>query len=72
MTSLNWWRNTSRNRRKRVGSMEDDELIQKMEEQVNKKSPAPNKKRKSRTKESGPQLYARLKHEELVRLGYIK
>ena len=52
--------------------MEDDELIQKMEEQVTKKSPAPNKKRKSRTKESGPQLYARLKHEELVRLGYIK
>ena len=52
--------------------MEDDVLMKKMEEQVNRKSPAPKKKRKARKKESGPELYARLKQEELVRLGYIK
>ena len=49
--------------------MEDDDLMKKMEEQVNKKSPAPKKKRKVRTKESGPQLYARLLRESIEKLN---
>lgn len=45
--------------------MEDDVLMKKMEEQVNRKSPAPKKKRKARKKESGPELYARLLRESI-------
>ena len=51
--------------------MDDDELMKKMETQVAKKSPA-SKKRRTKKKVSGPELYARLRDEELKRLGYIK
>lgn len=44
--------------------MDDDELIQKMERQVTKKSPV-SKKRKYKRKESGPELYARLLKENI-------
>lgn len=44
--------------------MEDDELIQKIERQVTKKSPVSKKKRTKR-KESGPELYARLFRESI-------
>ena len=47
--------------------MEDDELIQKMERQVTKKSPVSKKKRTKR-KESGPELYARLLKENIEKL----
>ena len=47
--------------------MEDDELIQKMERQVAKKSPV-SKKKKYKKKESGPELYARLLKENVEKL----
>lgn len=47
--------------------MEDDELIQKMEKQLEKKTPTP-KKRKYKKKESGPELYARLLKERIAEL----
>ena len=59
------------NQSTRKRKMDDDELIQKIERQVTKKSPVSKKKRTKR-KESGPELYARLNQEELKRLGYIK
>lgn len=47
--------------------MDDDELIQKMEIQVAKKSPV-KKKRKYKKKESGPELYVRLLKERIAQL----
>lgn len=51
--------------------MEDDELMKKIEKQVNKKSPASKKKRKP-AKKNQYQLWAQLNEEALRKLGYIK
>lgn len=51
--------------------MTDEELMKKIETQVAKKSPASVRKKRKK-KVSGPELYAKLKVEELKRLGYLK
>ena len=48
-----------------------EELLE-IENDFREKSMKPKKKRKSGRKESGPELYARMRDEELKRLGYIK
>lgn len=50
--------------------MEEDELMKKIEKQVNKKSPASKKKRKP--KKNQYQLWSQLNEETLRKLGYIK
>lgn len=52
--------------------MEEDELMKKMENQVNKKSGSPKKKNKPKKKEDSYHLYKKLMVENLVKLGYIK
>ena len=50
--------------------MTDEELMKKMENQVNKKSPG-SKKRKTK-KKNQYQLWSQLNEETLRKLGYIK
>ena len=52
--------------------MEEDELMKKIEKQVNKKSPASKKKRKPNKKENNYKLWEQLNEETLRKLGYIK
>lgn len=51
--------------------MEEDELMQKIEKQVKKKSPA-SKKHRPAKKKNQYQLWAQLNDETLRKLGYIK
>ena len=53
--------------------MEDDDIMKKIEKQVNKKSPASKKKRnQEKNKVNQYQLWAQLNEETLRKLGYIK
>ena len=52
--------------------MEDDELMKKIEHQVNKKKSPGVPKRKKKKKENNYKLWEQLNEETLRKLGYIK
>ena len=52
--------------------MEEDDIMKKIENQVNKKSPGSKKKCKPKKKENNYKLFQRLMVEDLIKNGYIK